>query len=382
MANGKNIKCPKCGAEIDVNDVLYHQLDDELKKGYERRLSEEKGKMKEELENSLRLKIAAETDAQIGEMKKELDLKSEQVKELNLVKAEILKLSREKEELESSISLKKELEFTEKLKDEKAKIQKQVEDSNVLKIREKEKIIEALMGQLDEAKRKAEQGSMQLQGEVQELELENILREAYIYDAIEEIKNGAKGADVLQTVKTETGTVCGKIYYESKRTKEFQPAWLKKLRDDNLEVRADILVLATEAMPEGHTGYFYQEGVWICPFYEIRNFSLMLRFALFKMHEVSAIQHGRESKMEMLYNYLTSNEFKGQFGAILEGFAALQENHQKEKTRTQKMWAEREKQLDKILSSAANFYGSVKGIAGGAIPDIKMLEGGGEEELE
>lgn len=205
------------------------------------------------------------------------------------------------------------------------------------------------------------------------------MRESYKFDDIEEIKKGARGADVLQTVKTERGAICGKIYYESKRTKDYQPAWLKKLRDDNLEVKADILVLATEAMPDGQPGFFFQDGVWICSFYEIRGLSLLLRYTLLQVQAISTTQQGRETKMEMLYSYLTSTEFRGQFGAIIEGFKVLQDSHQSEKLKTQKIWAAREKQLEMILTNAVNFYGSIKGIAGASIPEIKMLESGSED---
>jgi hypothetical protein len=245
---------------------------------------------------------------------------------------------------------------------------------NILKIKEKEKIIEDLKAQLDEAKRKAEQSSMQLQGEVQELELENLLRSLYPGDEIREIKKGQRGADILQVVKTTQGVECGKIYYESKRTKNFDYEWLQKLRDDNLEVKADILVLVTEKMPEGEDKFFFKDGVWICSFFEIKGLSLVLRHALFQVYSVIITQQGKETKMEMLYNYLTSQEFRDQFRAIVEGFKSLQDSYQEEKLKMMKIWKEREKQLEKILINAANFYGAIKGIAGASIPEIKMLE--------
>lgn len=419
MATKENsIKCPECGANIDVNEVLYHQLEEKIKSSYEKKSAKEKqalqaqlnelkakeeklNKEKENLENiieqqvkqklksetsklekSIRQKIDEEKLEQIEFLQKELNQKSEQLKELNRTKAEIERLKREKEEQAEKISLEKEKEFTQKLYEEKKKIKELVEAENILKIRELEKQLEEQKEIAKEALRKAEQGSMQRQGEIQELELENILRETHRYDDIIEVKKGQQGADIIQLVKNENGIECGKIYYESKRTKNFNENWLQKLRDDNLTVKADILVLVTETMPNGQDKFFYKDGVWICSLWEVKGLSIVLRHGLIQVHSISITQQGKETKMEMLYNYLTSQEFSGQFGAIIEGFKALQDNYSDEKIKMQKIWKEREKQLEKILMNAVSFYGSIKGIAGASIPDIKMLEDGQQKSLE
>lgn len=419
MATKENsIKCPECGANIDVNEVLYHQLEEKIKSSYEKKSAKEKqalqaqlnelkakeeklNKEKENLENiieqqvkqklksetsklekTIRQKIDEEKLEQIEFLQKELNQKSEQLKELNRTKAEIERLKREKEEQAEKISLEKEKEFTQKLYEEKKKIKEIVEAENILKIRELEKQLEEQKEIAKEALRKAEQGSMQRQGEIQELELENILRETHRYDDIIEVKKGQQGADIIQLVKNENGIECGKIYYESKRTKNFNENWLQKLRDDNLTVKADILVLVTETMPNGQDKFFYKDGVWICSLWEVKGLSIVLRHGLIQVHSISMTQQGKETKMEMLYNYLTSQEFSGQFGAIIEGFKALQDNYSDEKIKMQKIWKEREKQLEKILMNAVSFYGSIKGIAGASIPDIKMLEDGQQKLLE
>jgi hypothetical protein len=413
------IKCPECGAEINVNEVLYHQLEDEIKKSYEKKsakrdkeiqkqlddiqtekeqLKKQKESMdelvskevqskikteKNKLEKSIREKLQDETSEQIKDLQKELEQKSTQVKELNKTKAEVEKLKREKDELRDQVALEKEKEFSEKLKDERQKIKKQSDEENTLKIKELEKKLEDQTKLAEEMKRKAEQGSMQLQGEIQELELENTLREMYPFDEISEVKKGQRGADVIQVVRTNQGNECGKIYYESKRTKNFDYGWLQKLRDDNLEVKADVLVIVTEAMPsDTEYKYFYKDGVWVCSFWEIKSFTLILRQGLLQIQAITITQQGKETKMELLYDFLTSQEFRGQFEAIIEGFKSLQDSYSDEKLKMQKIWKEREKQLEKILSNAVNFYGSLKGIAGASIPDIKMLEGGTENILE
>lgn len=418
MAKENSIKCPDCGADIDVNEVLYHQLEERIKSSYDKKSAKEKqalqarlveleskeeklnkekeklestveqqvkAKLKTEtgkLEKSLRQKIDEEKSEQFEALQKELGQKSEQLKELNKTKAEIERLKRENNEQAEKIALEKEREFTQKLNEEKKKIKQQADESNDLVIKDLKRQIEEQKEIAKEAVRKAEQGSMQRQGEIQELELENILRELHKYDDIIEIKKGQQGADIVQCVKTENGLECGKIYYESKRTKNYNDNWLQKLRDDNLTVKADVLVLVTETMPDGHDKFFFKDGVWICSLWEAKGLSLVLRHGLLQVHSVSITHQGKETKMEMLYNYLTSQEFSGQFGAIIEGFKSLQDNYADEKLKMQKIWKEREKQLEKILTNAVSFYGSIKGIAGASIPDIKMLEDGQQKAIE
>jgi hypothetical protein len=392
MEKENSIKCPKCGTNINVNEVLYRQLEGEIRTSYDKKSAElqqkeeklndtieqqVKNKIKiesDKLEKSLRKQIDDEKAVQIEELQKELGEKSEKLKNFHKMQAEIERLKRENSEQAEKIALEKEREFSQKLNEEKQKIKEQAEQANYLKIKDLEKQIDEQKEIAKEALRRAEQGSMQRQGEIQEIELENMLHELYKYDEITEVKKGQLGADILQIAKTENGSQCGKIYYESKRTKHFSDTWLQKLRDDNLSVKADILVLVTEAMPDGYDKYFYKDGIWICSFWEVKGLSFVLRYTLLKVHSVSIKQQGKETKMEMLYNYLTSQEFSGQFGAIIEGFRALQESYNDEKIKMQKIWKEREKQLEKILRNTVEFYGSVKGIAGTSIPDIKTLE--------
>lgn len=405
------INCPECGAEINVNEILYHQLEDQVKKDFEtknirrekeyekklREIQSEKEKIEKEkeqikelvdkevrqkittektkLEKTLRQKIEDEQAEQVKELQRELQHKTTQIKELNKAKADIERLKREKEELSEQITLEKEKELTERLKNEKLRIRKQVDDENYLKIKEKEKIIDDLKLQLDDAKRKAEQGSVQLQGEIQELELENMLRNTYPFDEIAEIKKGQRGADILHTVRTNQGIDCGKIYYESKRAKDFQNGWIQKLKEDNLAVKADVLVLVSETLTDGIDKFGFKDGVWLCSFNEIKGLSMVLRYGLMQVHSISLTQQDRGTKMELLYNYLTSNEFRGQFEAIIDGFKSLQDSYHDEKLKMQKIWKEREKQFERVLTNAVGFYGSLRGIAGASIPQIRMLEG-------
>lgn len=404
------ITCPECGAEINVNEILYHQLEGQIKKDFEtknakrdkefekklkeiqaekEKVEKEKEQLKElvdkevqqkitaekaKIEKTLRQKIEDEQAEQLNELNRELQQKTDKLKELNKAKADIERLKREKDELTGQITLEKEKEFTEQLKKEKLKIRKQADDENYLKIKEREKIITDLTEQLDDAKRKAEQGSVQLQDEIMELELEKMLRSLYPLDEITEIKKGQRGADILQTVRTNQGIDCGKIYYESKRAKDFQNGWIQKLKEDNLAVKADVLVLVSETLPAGAEKFSFKDGIWLCSFNEMKGLSMVLRYGLLQVHSVALTQQDRGTKMEMLYSYLTSNEFRAQFEAIIEGFKSLQDSYHDEKLKMQKIWKEREKQFEKILGNAVNFYGSLRGIAGTSIPQIKMLE--------
>lgn len=396
------IVCPNCKTEIDVEEVLYFQIEKKLKNSLEKEYNEKKENLKKEREiierekENIQKRIEKEVNEKISEEKKEMEKKlkkqiedsfqeqikilndelsekTNKIKELNRTKAEIERLKREKDELKDKITLELEKKYTEQINEEKRKIEKNEQEKNYLVLKEKEKIIEDLKKQLEEAQRKAEQGSVQLQGEVQELEIENLLKETFFEDKIEPIKKGERGADILQTV-IENGFEIGRIYYESKRTKNFKKEWIKKFKEDNLEKKADILVLVTEVFPEGQKSFFNQDGVWICSLKELKGVAFVLRFMLIQVYYQKKIQTGKKEKSEIVYEYLTSVEFKNQFESIVAGFLELQKGYNEEKNKIQKIWKEREKQLEKILSSTIGIYGSLKGYIGSSMKEIKQLE--------
>jgi len=402
--------CHSCGAKIDVSKALYSQIENTLKNQFEQEFREKQEQFKqaiEQLENqrreielekvklnqivqeqvqkrleseksqieeNLKNRIYNENKIQIEALKQELTEKSQKIAELNNALAEIERLKREKQEIESRLQLEYERKLSENMRLEQDKLRKQFEDNFLLKLKEKEKTIEDLTAKLEDARRRAEQGSMQLQGEVQELFLEDMLKELFPLDDIQEIKKGQRGGDIIQIVRNNIGKECGKIYYESKRTKNYDRGWIAKLKEDNLEAKADILILVTQAMPEGKDRYFFEDGVWVCPFSEIRAFANVMRMMIIQIYNASIVNVNRESKMELVYNYLTSREFADTFEAIITGFNDLQKSYIDEKNKIMKIWKEREKQLEKILTNAVNLYGSIKGLAGSSIPDIKLLE--------
>lgn len=419
MKNENQIKCPNCGTSIDVQDILSHQLEEEIKQKYQSQIAEEKRKYqgeqeklkqekivfeqkkrqenelfqerlenqlkadKKEIEAKLKLKLKEEQSEQFSALQKELNEKSEQVKELNKSKAEIEKLKREKSELKDVAEAEAQKKLNEILISEKEKIKKSEEDKNELRFKEMQKQLEDQKKLTEEMKRKQEQGSMQLQGEVQELAIEEWLASQFPLDTIEEIKKGARGGDCIQIVHTRTEQNCGTIYYESKRTKDFQPSWIEKFKADIRDRGANIGVLVTEVMPSDMDRMGLKDGIWICNYEEFKGLCTVLREGIVQVNNAIMTQENKGDKMDLLYDYLTSNTFRMQIEAIVEGFTQMKSDLESEKRSMQRIWKQREKQIDKVVTNTIDMYGSIKGIAGNAIQSVKALElPGYDEELD
>jgi len=417
MEQSNRVTCPSCGTSIDVQDILAHQLEEEIKQKYQSQMADiqkrnadaeerlrtaqaefEKKKrqenelfqerldkqLKEErrlIEEKLKGKLADEQKEQLDSLQKELNEKSERIKELNRTKAEIERLKREKAELKEAAELEAQKKLNEILLAEKEKIRKAENERNELKFKELQKQLEDQKKLTEEMKRKQEQGSMQLQGEVQELAIEEWLASEFPLDTIEEIKKGARGGDCIQIVNTRAKQNCGKIYYESKRTKEFQSSWIEKFKDDIRDRNADIGVLVTEVMPSDMDRMGLKDGVWVCNYEEFKGLCKVLRATVVKLDSAIETQANRGDKMGMLYDYLTSNAFKLQIEGIVEGFTQLQSDLETEKRSMHRIWKSREKQIERVLNNTVDMYGSIKGIAGNAIQDIKALELPGSDEM-
>ncbi len=352
------------------------ELADEFKNQLESKIQDElKAK-----EANIKAKLLEENSERIDLLNKELNEKSEKLKELNKSKAEIARLIREKEEITSKAKADAEIALNKKLKEESLKIKKATDEENELKFKEYEKKLADQKDLMEQMKRKHEQGSMQLQGEVQELAIEEWLADNFPLDSISEIKKGARGADCLQTVNTREQQNCGTIYYESKRTKDFQPAWIEKFKNDIRDKNANIGVLVTEVMPKEMKRMGLKDGIWICTFEEFKALSNVLRQSVIKLSNAIISQENKGDKMAMLYDFLTSNEFKLQMEGIVEGFTQMNADLQKEKNAMKRIWKQREKQIEKVIDNTINMYGSIKGIAGNAIQSINTLELPGSKE--
>ncbi len=422
--------CPKCQEPIDVNEALYKQIEREnqsrflaQQKAFEKEVNEKRAqyqshfKALEQKEEALkerereqkaqfddavkqasalalqdeRAKIIEEArkNAFLEQQKglellqKELDEKSKQVQELHQKEAEIERLKRENNEAESRLKAENEKKLNEKLEMEREKIEKALHEKNELKFKQQEEQLEMLRNELKNAQRKAELSSQQLQGEVQELAIEEFLRQKFPLDCIEEIKKGQRGGDCIQVVHTREFQNCGKIYYESKRTKEFQKAWVEKLKSDMREIGADVGIIVSEALPKEMERMGLFEGVWVCSFEEFKGLSAVLREGVIQVGLAKKSQENKGDKVNLLYHYLTSSEFSMQVNAIIEGFEQLRADLESEKRAMNKIWKSREKQMEKVFEGTINMYGSIKGIVGNAIGQVKALElGYDEEDLE
>jgi hypothetical protein len=333
-----------------------------------------------------------ENEERVQALQQSLKEKSGQVVELNKTKAELERVRLEKDEIEFRISAAKDAEFSQKMKSEREsyralietereRIKREAAEENALKLDELKKKLEDQTALAEEMKRKAEQGSMQLQGEVQELAIEDILKDTFPFDLIEPVPKGINGADVIQRVRNNTGEEAGLIAYESKRTKAFGKDWISKLKEDGGRVKADICVLVTDALPDGIERIGQKNGVWICTFTEFKGLALVLRDGILRVSEAYASQTNKGEKMQMLYDYLTGKEFSAQFKAIIESFSDLQKGYLDERNRMERIWKTREKQLEKILLNTNGFIGAIKGIAGSSLPEIALIEEKGGENL-
>lgn len=410
MSSETKIKCPKCNAEIDVNSLLYSQMESKLQLKFDSDLEKERkshdkqtedlkkekaefekkklnenelfqerlnAKLKEEkalLEISIQTKIEKEKSEEYSILQKELNEKSEQVKDLNKSKAEIEKLKREKGELKSSIEAEAQKLINETLIVEKDKIKKAEQDANELVIKELKKQLEDQKNLTGEMKRKQEQGSIQLQGEIQELAIEEWLKTSFPFDTIVEIKKGARGADCRHIVNTKSKEACGCIYYESKRTKDFGKGWIEKFKNDIREHGANIGIFVTDVMPSGMDRLGLREGIWICSYEEFKGLCHVIRENIIALDLAISSQENKGDKMVLLYEYLTSNEFKLQVEGIIEGYTQMKIDLDSERRSIMGHWKKREKQLQKVLNNTNFMYNSLRGIAGNAIQTIKILE--------
>jgi hypothetical protein len=410
MADQTSIQCPNCGTTIDVNDILKHQLEDSIRKEYLKketaqakelaakndelakakaefevkkkqenelfaeRLEKEKKAAEIEITLKLKTKLEEENKDRLLGMEKELSEKSEKLRELSKMEGEIAKLQREKLEMKDAIEAEAQKQLNATLTVEREKIRKQEDDKNELKFAALQKQLEDQKKLTEEMKRKQEQGSMQLQGEVMELAIEEWLASQFPLDTIDEIKKGANGADCMQIVNSRELQNCGTIYYESKRTKAFQPAWIEKFKNDIRSKKANLGVLVTEVMPIGMERMGFKDGIWICTFEEFKGLSAVLRQSLIQVSQAVQSQENKGDKMEMLYDFLTSNEFRLQMEGITEGFTQMQSDLSSEKRAMQRIWSQREKQIDKVINNTVHMYGSIRGIAGNAVQTVKALE--------
>ena len=431
-----HIKCPACASSFDVEDVLSADVEQKIKTQYEKKLQEsllqvdverkklaeqeeefekkrknqnelfrqqlekekqkletqalaDKQKMEIELQQQLRKSIAQDYENQLRMLKQSDEEKDEKLRMAQQKELEFLKKEQALKNKEQEL----ELQLQKQLMQERQLIQEQVrkdeaqrlamkEEEHLFKMKDMQMQLEEQKKLIEEMKRRAEQGSMQRQGEVQELLLEEMLKDHFPFDIIGEVGKGVEGADCIQTVRNHLGHDCGKIIFESKRTKTFNNAWIEKLKADMRSKGADVAILVTQTYPKDYKCFGEMDGVWICSFSEVLALTTAMRHTIIRIAETKKGEENKGEKMQLLYDYLTGNEFRQQMETIVEGFLSMKTSIDRERMQMEKLWKEREKQLHKVLMSTSGLFGSIKGIAGASVGNIPLLEGSYEEDQQ
>jgi len=350
----------------------------------EQRLNLEVDKRLEEQKRRI-LEAAKESAAlEVKDLKNQLTEKSKELEEARKIELEARKRQRELDEKERNLNL----QIERRIDGERQKIAEEtrtkIEEDFRLKNREKDIVIEGLKKQIDELKRKAEQGSNQLQGEAQEVELYELLAATFKYDTVTRVRKGKEGADDLMEVHNNTGALCGSILFESKRTKAWSDNWIEKAKNDQREAKAEMVVIVSRVLPKDIPHIGQHDGVWICDLQSAIGLVAALREGLLQVSHARAALAGKNEKMELIYQYLSGPQFKSRIEAIIEAYRYMKEDLEAEKRSTYKRWAEREKQIEKVTSNAAGLYGDISGIVAGILPEIKALElpAAQEEEIK
>jgi hypothetical protein len=407
------IICPKCKNEIKLTESLAAPLIESTRLDFERRLAQKDldvagreksiqeresslSKAKESLETQVndrmqqeRGKIAADEarkaklalandlsqkTKEVTELQEVVRQKDEKLTEAQKAQADVLRKQRELDDAKRELDLTVEKRVSAGLTATRQQAKKEAEDESKLKLSEKEQTIAAMQKQIEDLKRRAEQGSQQLQGEVQELELETLLISKFPHDTIDPVPKGEHGGDVLQRVISPLGQQSGTILWESKRTKNWSDGWLAKLRDDQRTAKAEISVIISQVLPKDTDTFAFVEGVWITPPTTAIPLAIALRHSLIETAMARQASEGQQTKAELLYQYLTGPRFRQRVQAIVEAFGSMKEDLDKERKVILKQWAKREEQIERVMQSTVGMYGDLQGIAGKTIQEIEGLE--------
>ena len=313
-------------------------------------------------------------DRQLADLQQMLTANNAKLAEAQAAQAEMLRMQRELEDARREVELTVEKKVQENLAAVRDKAKLEAEDAFKSKVTEKEAQLAGMQRQIEELRRKAEQGSQQLQGEALEIELEFLLRSRFPRDLIEPVAKGEFGGDVVHGVVAANGQRCGTILWESKRTKAWNQAWLGKLRDDQRAAKADIALIVSSALPKGVESFDLMDNVWVAePRFAI-PLAVALRQSLIDVAASRKAQEGQQSKTEVMYAYLTGPRFRHRIEAIVEKFTDMQADLDRERATMTRLWAKREQQLRGVLDSTAGLYGDLQGIAGRAMPEIESLD--------
>jgi len=407
------IFCPQCKSEIKLTESLAAPLLESVRRDYEQRLAQKDNeiskrekllnqraesieKAKQNLDHEIEQKLRSERARIVSEeaqkaklaIGSDLEQKAKEINDLQLllqeqdkklgeaqqVQAELLRKQRELDDAKRELDLTIEKRVQANLVAERDKAKKEAEEELKLKVMEKDQTITAMQKQIEELKRRAEQGSQQLQGEVQELQLESLLRAKFPRDTIHPVAKGDFGGDVLQRVIGPLNQICGTILWESKRTKNWSDGWLPKLRDDQRAAKADVAVILSQALPKDVDTFGFLDGVWVADPKVAVPVALSLRQSLIEISAARQASQGQQTKMEMVYGYLTGPRFRQRVQALVEAFSSMKEDLDREKKTITRQWAKREEQIDRVMQATVGMYGDLQGIAGKTLQEIEGLE--------
>jgi hypothetical protein len=407
------ITCPNCKTEIKLTESLAAPLIESTRRDYEHRLAlkdtdiarkeeslrereEAVSKAKQAIDDQVAEKLLVERAKIVSEESKkaklalqsDIDLKTRELAELQDVltqrdiklaeaqkaQADLIRQKRELDDAKRELELTVEKRVQNGLLATREQAKKEAEEGLKLKVMEKEQTIASMQTQIEELKRRAEQGSQQLQGEVQELELEAVLRTKFPRDTIEPVAKGEFGGDALQRVMGPLGQVCGTILWESKRTKNWSDGWLVKLRDDQRTAKADIAIIVSQTLPKDVESFDLVDGIWVTNAKSVFSLAVALRHSLIELASARQALDGQQTKTEMVYQYLTGPRFRHRVEAIVEAFSSMQEDLDREKKAITKQWAKREEQIERVMQATVGMYGDLQAIAGKSFQEIEGLE--------
>ena len=389
------IECPHCQSEIRLTESLaapllktkeieFRQREAELRdresnidRALNERLALERKRLAEDEQKKARLALGAEIEARQRELKDLTDiLKQRDVKlaEAQAAQADLVRRQRELDDAKRELDLTVEKRITASIGEIQAKARQAAADEMRLKVIEKDQVIQSMQRQVEELRRKAEQGSQQLQGDVQELELESVLSARFIQDGIARVPRGEFGGDVLQQVLSSAGNVCGAILWESKRTKHWTDSWLTKLRQDQRSAKADFAVIVSHTLPKDVTHFGYLDGVYVVSPQCVVPVATLLRKALLELSIARQASEGFETKATMIYQYLTGSRFRQRMQAMVEAFTSMQDDLNAERKAIQKQWAKREAQIETMIGATTGMFGDLQGIAGKSIQEIEGMQ--------
>ena len=405
--------CPQCKSEIKLTESLAAPLLESVRRDYEQRLSQKDNeiskrekflnqraesieKAKQNLDHEIEQKLRSErtrivaeeaqkarlaigTDLEqktreIDQLQQILQERDKKLGEAQRAQAELLRKQRELDDAKRELDLTIEKRVQASLVAERDKAKKEAEEELKLKVMEKDQTITAMQRQIEELKRRAEQGSQQLQGEVQELQLESLLKAKFPRDTIHPVAKGDFGGDVLQRVLGPLNQICGTILWESKRTKNWSDGWLPKLRDDQRAAKADIAVILSQALPKEVETFGFLDGVWVADPKVALPVAVSLRQSLIEISAARQASEGQQTKMAMVYSYLTGPRFRQRVQALVEAFSSMKEDLDREKKTITRQWAKREEQIDRVMQATVGMYGDLQGIAGKTLQEIEGLE--------